>query len=68
MTASWIDELNGDPESLPPIEEKFDPEHGDLVKEVKEYLKEKRVVATQVAERKKWKKFGASKLIHQEVV
>ncbi|CAH8848262.1 unnamed protein product [Trichobilharzia szidati] len=75
MTVSWIDELSGsDPASLPPIEEKFDPERnikttiryfynedGDLIKETKEYSREKRVVASQVAERKKWKKFGASK-------
>ncbi|CAH8680984.1 unnamed protein product [Schistosoma rodhaini] len=73
MTVSWTDELNEDSE-LPPIEEKFDPERniktvvryfynedGDLIKETKEYQKEKRVVASQVADRKKWRKFGASK-------
>lgn len=70
---SWTDELTEDSE-LPPVEEKFDSERniktvvryffnedGDLIKETKEYQREKRVVASRVADRKKWKKFGASK-------
>ncbi|CAH8671042.1 unnamed protein product [Schistosoma curassoni] len=73
VSLSWTDELTEDSE-LPPVEEKFDSERniktvvryffnedGDLIKETKEYQREKRVVASRVADRKKWKKFGASK-------
>ncbi|TPP63101.1 Eukaryotic translation initiation factor 3 subunit G [Fasciola gigantica] len=67
-------ELNIDIENLPPPEVKFDPERGvkivvqyygdedgNLVREIKESKIEKRLVASQIAERKKWQKYGQAK-------
>ncbi|CAL8103880.1 unnamed protein product [Calicophoron daubneyi] len=60
-------------EELPPVEVSVNPElgiktviqhyfneDGDLIKETKQYLTEKRLVASHIAERKKWKKYGAA--------
>ncbi|VDP86947.1 unnamed protein product, partial [Echinostoma caproni] len=63
-----------DCENLPPPKVTFDPErgikivvqyygdeNGDLIKEIKESRIEKRLVASQIAERKKWQKYGQAK-------
>ncbi|KAA0197331.1 Eukaryotic translation initiation factor 3 subunit G [Fasciolopsis buskii] len=67
-------DLDIDVENLPPPEVKFDPErgvkivtqyygdeNGNLIREIKESKIEKRLVASQIAERKKWQKYGDAK-------
>nr|ADZ13678.1 subunit delta of eukaryotic translation initiation factor 3 [Clonorchis sinensis] len=72
MTVLSIDDITED--NLPPVEISTNPERGtkvvvqhyfnedgDLIKETKEYRTEKRLVASQIAVRKKWAKYGAAK-------